>query len=321
VNILCTGSAGYVGSVIVDELVANGHDVVALDDLSSGHRQAVNEKAHFIQGDVGDKELLGSIMSHNWLDVVIHLANEANVSNSMTNPRIYFQTNVVKGLVLLDVMVKYGVKKMIYSSSAAVYGNRNLCQEEDGLKPINAYGESKVMFENILKYYKLAYGLDYITFRYFNVAGATIRGQDTRPETHLISCVLNAVFEGKAVNVYGIDYKTKDGTCIRDYIHVSDVAQAHLCALKNGKYDGEVYNLGNLSGYSVLDVVNCAREVLGTVIPVNICPRRDGDPPVLISDSSMARLRLGWKPKYAGLKEIIQSAWDWKLKNPKGYND
>ena len=324
-NILCIGAAGYIGSIVTDELITQGHKVVALDDLikGRGHRKAVNEKARFECGDYGDDWLLGSILTENSIDTVIHLAAYTNVEESVRNPSIYFNNNVASSLRLLDTMLKHDVKRIIFSSSATVYGQTNgrPCREEDDLKPISAYGESKLMFERILRWYKSAYGLDYVTFRYFNVAGATeLKGQDHKPESTIIPCLMQAVLNGKSFNIYGVDYPTEDGTAIRDYVHVSDIAQAHLLALeKMNKVSGMTFNLSSVRGYSVRQVVNCASEVIGTVIPTQECPRRLGDPAILLADSTSARLKLGWAPQYTEMRDMIKSAWDWQVKHPNGY--
>jgi len=325
-NVLVTGGAGYVGSIITDELIAKGHKVTVLDNLSRGHKESINKEAKFLLGDIGDNywldRALESCESYD-IDAVVHLAGETSPTLSMTDPSAYFNANVINGIKLLDYMVHYNVKKMIFSSSATVYGEtgNRPCVENDELKPINAYGESKLMFEKILRWYKSAYGLDYVAFRYFNVAGATeLRGQDHKPEYTLIPCILQAVMKGEPINIYGNDYPTRDGTCVRDYVHVYDIAQAHILALEHmDKVSGLSFNLSSVKGFSVLDVIKCAREVIGTVIPANICPRRSGDPAVLLADSTLARMKLGWQPKYTELKDLVQSAWAWQIKHPHGY--
>ena len=324
-NILVTGSAGYIGSIVTDELIAQGHSVIAFDNLAKGrgHREAVNREARFVYSDFGDECELYFIFCCYKVDAVIHLAASTNVEGSMTDPSLYFNNNVASGIKLLDAMRKNNVKKMIFSSSATVYGQTGgrPCKEDDELKPISAYGESKLLFEKILRWYKSAYGLDYVSFRYFNVAGATPRrGQDHKPESTIIPCLLQAVLQDKPFNVYGVDYPTEDGTAIRDYVHVSDIAQAHVLALaKMREVSGMAFNLSSIKGYSVQQVVNSAREVLGTVIPTNICPRRAGDPAILLADSTLARMKLGWQPRYTEMKDMIKSAWDWQVKHPNGY--
>jgi UDP-glucose 4-epimerase len=324
-NVLVTGSNGYIGSVVTDELISKGHKVVALDNLSRGHKEALNKNARFIHADIGNEYYYENIFPSYQIDAVVHLAAVTSPELSMTNPSIYFKENVVSGIKLLDAMNKFNVKKIIFSSSATVYGQTGdrKVLETDELKPISAYGESKLMFEKILGWYKSAYGIDYVSFRYFNVAGATeLRGQDHKPEFTLIPRILQAVLKGNPINIYGIDYPTKDGTCIRDYVHVSDIAQAHILALeKIEKVSGLAFNLSSVQGFSVLDVVRCAREVIGTVIKINNCPRRKGDPAILLADSTLARMKLGWQPKYTELKDLVKSAWDWQVKHPNGYKE
>lgn len=322
-NILCTGACGYVGSVVVDELISKGHKVVALDNLSRGHKEALNKEARFINADIGNEYYYESIFPSYQIDAVVHLAAVTSPELSMTNPSIYFKENVVSGIKLLDAMNKFNVKRIIFSSSATVYGQTGdrKVLETDELKPISSYGESKLMFEKVLRWYKSAYGIDYVAFRYFNVAGATnLRGQDHKPEFTLVPSILQAVIKGNPINIYGIDYPTRDGTCIRDYVHVADIAQAHILALeKIDKVSGMAFNLSSVQGFSVLDVVRCAREVIGTIIPINNCPRRKGDPAILLADSTLARTKLGWQPKYTELKDLVKSAWDWQVKHPNGY--
>jgi UDP-glucose 4-epimerase len=324
VNILVTGGAGYVGSIVTDELIKEGHKVTVLDALlkGRGHRDAVNTKAHFEFGDYGDDWLVPRILEENNIDTVIHLAANTNVEQPMTNPSIYFN-NVSATIRLLDAMMKLDVKRFIYSSSATVYGQtgNRPCREDDVLKPISSYGESKLMVETILKWYKSAYGLDYVAFRYFNVAGATeLRGQDHTPESTIIPCLIQTIMKGDIFNIYGVDYPTEDGTAVRDYVHVSDIAQAHILALdKLNKVSGMAFNLSSVSGYSVRQVINCASEVVGTVVQTKECLRRAGDPAILLADSNLARLKLGWTPKYTDMRNTIQSAWDWQVKYPYGY--
>jgi len=322
-NILCTGSNGYIGSVVVDELIEKGHTVVAVDNLVRGHKDALNSKAEFWRGDIGVNKVYDYLFPKYKIEAVIHLAGATTVEASMTNPSLYFQENVVKGVTLLDAMKRHGVKKIIFSSSATVYGQtgNRACKEDDELKPISAYGESKFIFEKMMRWYKLAYGFDCVAFRYFNVAGATeLRGQDHKPETSIVPSIIQSVIQGKVFNVYGTDYPTDDGTCVRDYVHVSDIARAHVLALeKIDAISGMAFNLSSIKGYSVMDVVNAAREALGTVVPTIPCPRREGDPAVLLADSTLARIKLGWTPQYTDMKGMIKSAWDWQVKHPNGY--
>jgi UDP-glucose 4-epimerase len=322
-NILVTGGAGFIGSVVVDELIRNDYGVVVLDNLARGHRFAVNKYAKFINVDITNKEILYYAFKDNNVNAVIHLAAETVVEKSMTDPKAYFKNNIVGGLNLLDTMLLFGVRKIIFSSSATVYGysDSKPLKETTRLKPISAYGESKLMFEKILKWYWVAYGLKYISFRYFNVAGATeLRGQDHTPETSIVPCILKAVLNNQPVNLYGTDYPTKDGTCVRDYLHVSDIAKAHVLALdKIDSCPYHVFNLSSVGGYSVIDVINSACRVVNKDLEIKVCPRREGDSAILIADSSLARKELGWNPEYTSMDDIIKTAWEWQKKYPNGY--
>jgi UDP-glucose 4-epimerase len=323
-NILVTGGAGYIGSVVVEELVKEGNQVVVIDNLSQGHRGAVDTKAEFICADLGDLEKLADVFRNHDIQAVIHLAASSLVGQSLTEPAHYFQNNVVCGMNLLHAMRECGVNKLVFSSSAAVYGlpEEVPIAEEHPTIPINPYGESKLMFEKVLGWYGQAYGLSFISLRYFNAAGATPRlGEDHRPETHLIPIILKASLDGDDhINVFGTDYPTKDGSCIRDYVHVVDIASAHILALENiEQLSGNVYNLGNGHGYSVFEVIEVAQKVTGIEIAVKSCPRRTGDPPVLVADYKRARSELGWKIKYPALEAIIGSAWEWLCEHHFGY--
>ena len=323
-NILVTGGAGYVGSVVVEELLKQGYEVIVLDNLQQGHQGAILPEAKLAIADICDARALDQVFRGYQIDAVMHMAAETVVEYSMTDPKRYFHNNIVGGINLLDTMLKYQVDKFIFSSSAAIYGEpQGTPIEEDHPKlPVNSYGESKLMFEHILKWYGRAYGLKHISFRYFNAAGATgLLGECHLPETHLIPNILKAALEkSNPVSIFGTDYPTKDGSCIRDYVHVIDIAQAHILALE--KIDGlssKAYNLGNGEGYSVLEVLEAARKVTGAEIPVKICPRRAGDPAVLVASSTRARKELGWKPEFPGPETIIESAWMWMKRYPKGY--
>jgi UDP-glucose 4-epimerase len=324
-KILVTGAAGYVGSVVSEHLVAEGHHVVALDNLQQGHRQALASEAHFVNADLGDVAVLDDVFSHYQIEAVMHFAASSIVAQSMADPQGYFRNNVVCGLNLLNSMVQHHVNKIVFSSSAAAYGNPDHIPitEDAPLAPVNPYGESKVIFEKILKWYGAAYGLNSISLRYFNAAGATsLHGEHHEPETHLIPNVLKVAL-GKAhhVSVFGADYKTEDGTCIRDYVHVVDIADAHLKALSNIDGAGtRAYNLGSERGYSVLEVVRTAERVTTIRIPIVFEPPRTGDPPVLVASSKLARKELGWNPRYSQLEDIVKSAWDWQSKFPGGYS-
>jgi len=313
-----------VGSIVTEETLNKGHQVVVLDNLQQGHRDAIASEAKFVNVDLCDTVALNKVFDEHKIDAVMHVAGETVVSLSMTDPRRFFLVNVVWGLNLLEVMLKHDVKKIVFSSSAAVYGEpKSTSIPEDHPKiPVNAYGETKLMFERILDWYGRAYGLKHISFRYFNAAGASQRfGEDHRPETHLIPNVLKAALNKVGVvSVYGGDYPTRDGSCVRDYVHVIDIAKAHLLALdKIQQHSGKAYNLGSGSGYSVLEVIEASKKVTGYDIPTKLWERRSGDPAVLVASSEKARDELGWKPEFPELGSIIESAWKWMKSHPKGY--
>lgn len=323
-NILVTGGAGYVGSVAAEMLLKEGHQVTILDNLQQGHRQAVLPGAGLVVGDICDAEFLDGVFGRLKVDAVMHMAAETVVEYSMTDPKRYFRNNIVGGIALLDAMLKHNVLKLIFSSSAAVYGEPESTPiEEDHPKmPTNAYGESKLMFETILEWYGKAYGLNYASLRYFNAAGASRNlGEAHHPETHLIPNILKAALDKTSpVAIFGTDYATKDGSCVRDYVHVMDIARAHILALSrlNGLRN-RAYNLGNGRGYSVLEVVKAAGKVTGVDIPVTVLPKRAGDPAVLVASGRRASSELGWKPEFPELESIIESAWKWLKEHPGGY--
>jgi UDP-glucose 4-epimerase len=323
-NILVTGGAGYVGSVIAEELLKQGINVVVFDNLQQGHRKAILPSACFVLGDCCDIDSLRGAFSQYDFDAVMHMAGETIVSESNTDPGKFFRTNICGGINLLNIMLEYGVKNIIFSSSAAVYGEppRIPIIETDPCSPINSYGETKLMFEKILYSYKKAYGLKYISFRYFNAAGASSHfGEDHHPETHLIPNVLRAALKKTPLSIFGIDFPTKDGTCIRDYVHVVDIAQAHLQALRQlDSLNGQVFNLGSGQGYSVLEVLKTAEHITREKIITVKSPRRIGDPAVLLASSQQAAKVLGWKPRYDTLSDIIGSSWKWMRTFPNGYN-
>lgn len=317
-KILVTGGAGYIGSIIVKKLINEGHKTIIFDNLSKGHIEAVHPKAVFIQSGLNNIKDLDETFKQFNFDAVIHMAGFIEAGESVQDPAKYFRNNVVNGLNLLNTMLKNDCKKIIFSSSAAVYGNPKEIPitEEAETKPTNPYGYSKLMFEMFLESYKKAYGLEYTSLRYFNAAGAEEdHGEDHNPETHLIPIILQvALGKKKEIEIYGTDYPTKDGTCIRDYIHVSDLAKAHILALsKNG-----IYNLGSEKGHSVKEVIDAVEEVTGKEIPTRESDRRQGDPVTLIASSEKIKKELGWKAEY-NLKDIIKSAWIWHKKNPKGH--
>ena len=323
-NILVTGGAGYIGSIVVEQLVLRSHPVVVIDNLQDGNRGAVLPEAVFYEADFGDGEILGEIFRKYDIDVVFHFAAETVVELSMSDPGRYFSNNVVKGITLLDAMRQYGCDKFIFSSTAATFGEPEYIpvDERHPQNPINAYGESKLMFEKILDWYHRAYGLRFNAFRYFNVAGASERlGGAPKHESHLIPLVIYvALGKLEQISIFGTDYPTKDGTCIRDYIHVLDLAEAHILGLENlERHPNCKYNLGNGGGFSVLEVVEMVSKVSGCDIPKIEAPRRKGDPAVLIASSELAKQELGWKPKYNSLEEIVRTAWEWHKRYPDGY--
>jgi len=323
-NILVTGGAGYVGSIVAEELLNKGYRVIIVDNLQQGHKEAVLHEAELVTADICDTEALGRVFHRYQIDAVMHMAAETVVEYSMTDPKRYFHNNIVGGIGLLDAMLKHKVYKLIFSSSAAVYGDpQSIPVEEDHPKlPVNSYGESKLMFERILEWYGKAYGLKHISLRYFNAAGASeFLGEDHHPETHLIPNVLKAALsKNSPVSIFGTDYPTKDGSCIRDYVHVVDIAQAHVLALENlEKMNDRAYNLGSGEGYSVLEVVEVARKVTDLEIPVKISARRRGDPAILVASATRAKSELGWEPKFPQLEPIIESAWSWMKRHPEGY--
>ena len=321
--ILVTGGGGYVGSVVVRELMERGLDTVVFDNLSQGHVEAVASPTRVVVGDLRDPAVLDRLFAEFPVRAVIHMAAETEVARSLADPRIYFDVNVVGGLHLLDAMVRHGVYTIVFSSSAAVYGEpeADSVSETDSKRPVNAYGESKLMFESILRWYGLAYDVRHVSFRYFNAAGAVDGlGESHNPETHLIPNVLRAALGHGHVTVFGTDYPTKDGSCVRDFVHVQDIARAHVAALDRiEKVASKAYNLGTERGSSVLEVIRTAEEVAGLEIPVQVGVRRAGDPAVLVASSSRARSDLGWEPQTPDLRDIIESAWRWLKVHPDGY--
>ncbi len=326
-GVLVTGGAGYIGSVAVEDLKDRGEEVVVLDNLVYGHREAVADGVPFYEGSIGDKRLIARILSEHKIDACMHYSAYAYVGESVEQPAKYYQNNFVETLHLLDALREGGVNRFIFSSTCATYGVPKYVpiDEKHPQWPINPYGWSKLMVERALDSYDSAYGLKYVALRYFNAAGASERcGEDHDPETHLIPLVLKAAL-GKIlkVSVFGTDYETPDGTAVRDYIHISDLSSAHLLALDHlraGK-KSEFINLGNGNGYSVKQVIDTARKVTGRDIPVEDAARRAGDPPQLVGDSRKAREVLGWKPQFPELEKIIESAWSWHQRHPNGYGE
>jgi UDP-glucose 4-epimerase len=326
-RILVTGGAGYIGSVAVELLLNEGHEVVVLDNLIKGHKGAVDPRARFVQGDIANLPLVEKTLRDNRIDAVMHFAAHSLVGESMQEPLKYFDNNVSASLGLVEGMLRAGVRMLVFSSTAATYGMpRNIpIRETDPTDPINPYGESKLAFERMLRWFDEIHGLKYISLRYFNAAGASDKfGEVHDPETHLIPLVLQvALGQRPFVQIYGDDYPTPDGTAIRDYIHVIDLAQAHILALNWMAQGGEsrIFNLGNGEGFSVRQVIDVARQVTGHPIPAQVGPRRQGDPPVLVASSEEIIRQLGWKPRYPALADIIRSAWQWHQRHPMGYED
>lgn len=325
-NVLVTGGAGYVGSVVVEILLQKGFTVTIVDNLVEGHKSAVPEGIPLIEGDIGNRNLMKEVIADHAIEAVIHMAGETLVSKSMSHPQDYFIGNVSKGLELLEAMRESGVNRIIFSSTAALFGNPvyTPIDEKHPTNPINTYGRSKLMFEQILEWYQKIHGLNYVCLRYFNAAGATEEhGEHHRIETHLIPIVLQTVL-GKRdhVDILGTDYDTRDGSCLRDYIHVEDLAAVHVEALRRMDNIGpQKLNLGNGEGYSVKEVIEAARDITGHSIPAMEADRRPGDPGVLVASSERTRSLLEIKFKYPKIHQIVETAWKWHSKNPNGYLD
>jgi len=332
-TVLICGGAGYIGSHVVRKLVDESYQIVIIDDLSTGHEESVPEGISFIKGSIGNYQLLNEIFVNYEVEVVIHLCANAYVGESIVNPRKYYSNNISNGLVLLGAMIDHDIKSMIFSSSCMVYGlpERIPIDEVCRIKPINPYGRTKAMFEEIMSDFSQAYGLSYCSLRYFNAAGASLTGgigEDHDPETHLIPLLLKQALRNKSAEntkdiftVFGGDYDTPDGTCIRDYIHVEDIAQAHYQAIKyleNGSCSVSV-NLSNEKGISVLEILQMCQEITGHKIQYTIGPRRAGDPHELIGSPKKALEILDWRPKFSGIRHIIESAWKWHQTYPEGY--
>src|SRR5712692_7156080 len=322
-KILVVGGAGYIGSVCAELLLDEGHGVTIFDNLSEGHRRAIDPRAEYIEGDLQDRQSLEKGLAKQRPDAVMHIAANALVGESMQNPSKYFRNNIANGLNLLDAMIAAEVKQLVFSSTCATFGppERVPIDEETPQRPINPYGESKLAFEKILRWYDAIHGLRFVSLRYFNAAGASEEfGEDHRCETHLIPNVLKvALGEKKHVEIFGTDYETPDGTCIRDYIHILDLARAHILALEAAK--SEFYNLGTGGGSSVREVIAACRKIAGRNIDTVEKPRRSGDPSRLIASSEKIKNELGWRPQFQSLDAIIESAWKWHQKFPHGYGD
>jgi UDP-glucose 4-epimerase len=324
--ILVCGGAGYIGSHAVYRLIEKGEHVVVIDNLQTGHREAVHPHAIFYEGDIRDANFLRSVFQKHEIDTVIHFAANSLVGESMQEPLKYYDNNVYGTQILLSVMNEFGVKQIVFSSTAAVYGEPKQIPiaETDPTNPTNTYGETKLAIEKMMKWVHAAYGIRYISLRYFNVAGAysTIIGEDHNPETHLIPLILKVPLgQREEIHIFGDDYDTHDGTCIRDYIHVLDLVDAHILAvekLRNGA-ESAIYNLGNGNGFTVKEVIEAARRVTGHPIPARVMPRRAGDPAKLVASSEKAMQELGWRPKYSNIEDIVASAWEWHQAKPYGY--
>ena len=322
-RIFLTGGAGYIGSVCSELLLNEGHEIAIFDNLTEGHRSAVDSRANFIRGDLADRLQIEAALSSTRPDAVMHFAAYALVPESMRDPSKYFRNNIANGLNLLDAVVATGVQRIIFSSTCAIFGppERVPIDETAHPRPVSPYGESKLAFEKILRWYDEIHALKFVSLRYFNAAGATENlGEDHRPETHLIPNVLKvALGQSPNVEIYGTDYETPDGTCIRDYIHIVDLARAHILAL--GAAASGFYNLGTGGGSSVREVIAACRKITGRKIETIEKPRRPGDPPRLIASSEKIKKELGWQPQFQSLDAIVESAWKWHLKFPHGYEE
>jgi UDP-glucose 4-epimerase len=322
-NIFVTGGAGYIGSATAAALLEAGHTVTVYDSLASGHRQAVPESATFIHADLADQDALDRALARGRFEAVMHFAASIEAGESMVDPGKYFQNNVGNSLLLIESAFQSGVRRFVLSSTAAVYASSDDPLDEDSpLGPTNVYGQTKKMVEDILVWYQTIHYLRFASLRYFNASGALLgRGEGHQPETHLIPLVLQVPLgQREAVRIYGTDYPTPDGTCIRDYIHIQDLVSAHLLALEAlSEHDRLVYNLGNGAGYSVREVLETARRVTGHPIPALEAPPRPGDAPRLVASSERIRRELGWQPEIPALADIISSAWNWHREHPRGY--
>ncbi len=324
-KVLVTGGAGYIGSITTEKLIAQGHEVVVFDNLYQGHRAAVPPKAVFVRGDLAVRTQISAALAEHRPEAVMHFAAYSLVGESMQKPFKYLQENTNNGLNLMGAMCDHGVKKFILSSTANLFDQpeRMPIAETERIVPGSPYGESKFIMERALHWLEKTHGVKSACLRYFNAAGASDeRGEDHHPELHLIPLVLQvALGQREHISIFGDDYPTPDGTCVRDYIHVSDLAQAHILALAALEQGSRTYNLGNGQGFSVKQVIETAREITGHPIPIKITPRRAGDPAVLVAASEKIRSELGWSPQFPNLKDIIASAWKWHQAHPNGYGD
>ncbi|MBO1306572.1 UDP-glucose 4-epimerase GalE [Enterococcus sp. 669A] len=328
-SILVLGGAGYIGSHTVDRLINQGYSVVVVDNLLTGHRQAVHSEATFYEGDCRDQTFMREVFQKETIEGVVHFAASSLVGESVEKPLKYFNNNVVGMEMLLEVMEEFEVKHIVFSSTAATYGEPEVSPitEDTPTNPKNPYGESKLMMEKMMHWCDNAYGMRYVALRYFNVAGAKSDasiGEDHTPETHLVPLILQVVLgQRDHLTIFGDDYNTPDGTCIRDYVQVEDLAMAHILALEYLKAGNEsnVFNLGSNNGYSVKEMLDAAREVTQKEIPAEIGPRRAGDPSTLVASSEKAKTILGWQPEYTDILAIIETAWNWHVSHPNGYED
>ena len=323
-KILVTGGAGYIGSIVVEELIAKGESVVVFDDLSQGHREAVHPNAQFIQGDLSNREQIDAVLAQERPEAVMHFASRTLVGESMVQPFLYLGDNVANGLNLFVSMVAHGVRRIILSSTANLFDQpeRMPIDESERIIPGSPYGESKYILERTLYWLDRIHGLRFASLRYFNAAGASeLRGEDHNPELHLIPIIIQvAMGKREKALIFGGDYPTRDGTCVRDYVHVVDLAQAHILALGALDNGSRVYNLGNGEGFTVREVIDAVRSVTGREIPAEVGPRRPGDPAELVASSERIRKELGWKPRFPRIHQIVESAWAWHQANPNGYS-
>lgn len=322
--ILITGGAGYIGSICVEEFKRLGHEVIVIDNLQTGNRKAVESDVTFYEGNCGDSALLKTIFSNHPVEAVMHFAADTEVEKSTQDPGRFFHNNLINGITLIDTMLEFNCNKIIFSSTAAIFGEAHYVpvDEKHPLLPVNPYGESKLIFEKVLDWYHRAYGLKFIALRYFNAAGATERlGNAKRNVTLLIPVIIKVLLgQRDKLQIFGNDYPTKDGTCVRDYIHVLDLIQAHVQALeKLDKHPNGKYNLGNGLGFSNLEVVRAVEAISGKRVPYEFASRRPGDPAALVASSDFAHKKLGWKPRYTKLEDIVSSAWEWHRKHPHGF--
>ena len=324
-RILVVGGAGYIGSVTVDQIIAAGHDVTVIDSLVSGHVEALNPDAEFVNADIRDETALTRLFASHNFHAVVNYGGYIQAGESVKQPGRYFANNVGGTIALLNAMLTYGVMRFVFSSSAAVYGDPDEVpiREDSPIRPINPYGESKAIVEKMLRWYEEAFEMRYVALRYFNAAGATeLRGEDHRPETHLIPIVLEvALGQRNYISLYGTDYPTPDGTCIRDYVHVADLAAAHLLAIDRTETASGAYNLGSGKGFSNREVIESARRVTGEEIAVTEEARRPGDPAILVASHDKAVAELGWEIAYKDLDAIIETAWRWRERHPEGYRE